>query len=123
MTNNEKMPGTAGRSPRRSPGEMIRRDGFTWELTLPSHQELYNLLYSQPPGRRRAFMQELMLKGLQGHQSGSVVAQAPVVAPAPVLPPIARPAAAARAPIVPAMAQPETTPGKVKLGAVKGFKA
>ena len=128
VTNNEETTDTASRGPWRAPGEMIRRDGFTWELTLPEHQELYNLIYSHPPGRRRACMQELMLRGLRAQQGGAP-SPSPFVAPlAPVLPPKARPAPAVRpplvpAPLVPTPAEPKPSSGKLKVGAVKGFKA
>lgn len=121
MTNNEELPEAGGQSPRQ--GEMVKRDGFTWPLAVPGYRDLFNHLYSQPPGRRRAVMQELMLKGLQAQTGGALSAPPFVASQAPVIPPKARPAPAVR----PRSDLPPTTPapapGKVKLGAVRGFKA
>lgn len=121
MTNKEELPEAAGRSQRQD--EMVKRDGFTWPLALPGYRDLYNHLYSQPPGRRRAVMQELMLKGLQAQTGGAHLAPSFVTSQASVIPPKTRPAPAVRPPSSPPPTAPAPASGKVKLGAVRGFKA
>lgn len=52
---------TPGRKPR-PPGEVIRVDGFVWEASGPERQ-VYELIYREPQGMRRALMKRLMVLG------------------------------------------------------------
>jgi len=122
VTNKEELPEAAGRSPRQ--GEMVKRDGFTWPLALAGYRDLYDHLYThQPPGRRRAVMQELMLRGLQAQTGGALSPPPVVTSQASVMPPKARPTPAVRPPSDLPPTSPAPAGGKVKLGAVRGFKA
>ncbi|MFG1270558.1 hypothetical protein V5F40_21650 [Xanthobacter sp. DSM 14520] len=96
-------------------------------MTEPHKVDLYNFIYSHPPGRRRALMQELMLKGFLVQQgAAAVLVPPPPLDAGPQVPPQVRPAHAVASPPVVPKPKPEPAKGgsgKLKLGAVKGFKA